>query len=227
MRIYNKLAILGILLVFSSHLFGQAKLPASPIRTVYITPTSHYDFGFVEPPDAIRERAARHIDEVIRVAESDPEFRWTIESVWQVNEWLKRAKKPTSVLPNDKQKIAAADEPYKVRPCCLVNVLGQHAHGFHGRGGAQPPLLRLYAAGTNLRRPFRPRYDGRCARPPDLRAVRARRQQHKISRHRCEHLHRRGHFARPRQGPVLLGIARRRQSSDLGQPKRAAATPRR
>ena len=106
MRRYNKLAILGILLVFSSHLFGQTKLPASPIKTVYITPTSHYDFGFVDPPDAIRERAARHIDEVIRVAESDPEFRWTIESVWQVNEWLRRAKKPTSVLPNDKQKIA-------------------------------------------------------------------------------------------------------------------------
>ncbi len=76
------------------------------ITTIYIAPTSHYDFGFVEPPDQIRERAARHIDEVIRVAESDPDFRWTIESVWQVNEWLKRAKARTSVLPKDKLKIA-------------------------------------------------------------------------------------------------------------------------
>ncbi|MGI8555080.1 MAG: glycosyl hydrolase-related protein [Pyrinomonadaceae bacterium] len=83
-----------------------AKLPASPIKTVYITPTSHYDFGFVEPPDEVRARAARHIDEVLRVAESDPNFRWTIESVWQVNEWLKRQKKPTSVLPKDNAKIA-------------------------------------------------------------------------------------------------------------------------
>jgi Glycosyl hydrolases family 38 N-terminal domain len=84
----------------------QAKLPSSPIRTVYITPLSHYDFGFVEPPDAVRERAARHIDEVIRVAETHPNFKWTIESVWQVNEWLKRQKKSTSVLPKDKEKIA-------------------------------------------------------------------------------------------------------------------------
>ncbi|MBC7795767.1 MAG: hypothetical protein H7Z37_02715, partial [Pyrinomonadaceae bacterium] len=53
-----------------------------------------------------RERAARHIDEVIRVAETNPNFRWTIESVWQVNEWLKRQKKPTSVLPKDNAKIA-------------------------------------------------------------------------------------------------------------------------
>ncbi|MEP6705125.1 MAG: hypothetical protein ABJB34_10010, partial [Acidobacteriota bacterium] len=86
--------------------FGQGKLPSSPIKTIYVIPSSHYDFGFVEPPSAIRERAARHIDEVIRVAEADKDFRWTIESVWQVNEWLKRQKKPSSVLPQDKEKIA-------------------------------------------------------------------------------------------------------------------------
>src|SRR5262249_8779884 len=74
-------------------------------KTIYITPTSHYDLGFVDSPDRIRERAARHIDEVIRVAEANPNFRWTIESTWQVEEWLKRQKKPTSVLPSDKDKI--------------------------------------------------------------------------------------------------------------------------
>src|SRR5439155_3576672 len=95
-----------LVLLFSLTISAQTKLPESPIKTVYIIPTSHYDFGFVDPPDAIRERAARHIDEVIRVAESDPDFRWTIESVWQVNEWLKRAKATSSVLPKDKDKIA-------------------------------------------------------------------------------------------------------------------------
>ncbi len=99
-------AVLILFCVLSFSAFAQTKLPASPIKTVYITPLSHYDFGFVEPPDAVRERAARHIDEVIRVAEANPNFKWTIESVWQVNEWLKRQKKPTSVLPKDKEKIA-------------------------------------------------------------------------------------------------------------------------
>jgi len=80
--------------------------PATTIETVYIVPTSHYDFGFVEPPDAVRERAARHLDEVLRLADADPRFRWTIESVWQVNEWLKRARAATSVLPKDEEKIA-------------------------------------------------------------------------------------------------------------------------
>src|SRR5688572_17577933 len=68
--------------------FSQAKLPASPIKTIYVIPSSHYDFGFIEPPNAIRERAARHVDEIIRVGEENPNFRWTIESVWQINEWL-------------------------------------------------------------------------------------------------------------------------------------------
>ena len=66
--------VLGTLL--SLDLFGQAKLPPSPIKTIYVIPSSHYDFGFVEPPSAIRERAARHIDEVIRVAESNKDFQF-------------------------------------------------------------------------------------------------------------------------------------------------------
>ena len=106
-RINNfTLVVIVMGFILSLNAFGQGKLPASSIKTIYITPLSHYDFGFVEAPDAVRERAARHIDEVIRVAEENPEFRWTIESVWQVNEWLKRQKKPTSVLPKDKEKIA-------------------------------------------------------------------------------------------------------------------------
>jgi hypothetical protein len=39
---------------------------ASSIKTIYIVPTSHYDFGFVEPPDAVRERAARYNDDPLR-----------------------------------------------------------------------------------------------------------------------------------------------------------------
>ena len=105
-RIFGSIAILLSILLGSALIaIAQAKLPESPIKTIYITPLSHYDFGFVEPPDAVRERAARHTDEVIRVAQENPNFKWTIESVWQVNEWLKRQRKPTSVLPKDKERI--------------------------------------------------------------------------------------------------------------------------
>ncbi|MEZ5428983.1 MAG: glycosyl hydrolase-related protein [Pyrinomonadaceae bacterium] len=130
--------------------FAQTKLPASPIKTVYITPLSHYDFGFVEPPDEVRERAARHIDEVIRVAEENPGFRWTIESVWQVNEWLKRQKKPSSVLPKDKEKIARLVKLIKSGQVALSTSWGSMHTDFMG----QEELNRLVYDYARLERTY-------------------------------------------------------------------------
>ena len=126
------------------------------IKTVYIVPTSHYDFGFVDPPEAIRERAARHIDEVIRIAESDPDFRWTIESVWQVNEWLKRAKAPTSVLPNDQEKIARLVNLIKSGRIALSSAWGSMHTDFMGNEELNrlcydyAALKRIYGLETQL-----------------------------------------------------------------------------
>lgn len=131
----SKLGILIILTALQGFLFNtfsQTKLPASPIKTIWITPTSHYDFGFVEPPDAVRERAARHIDEVIRVAETNPNFKWTIESVWQLNEWLKRQQKTQSVLPKDKDKINRLMNLIKSGRVVLSTVWGSMHTDFMG-----------------------------------------------------------------------------------------------
>lgn len=128
----------------------------SSIKTVYIVPTSHYDFGFVDPPEAIRERAARHIDEVIRIAEADPEFRWTIESVWQVNEWLKRAKAPTSVLPKDNQRIARLVNLIKSGRIALSSAWGSMHTDFMGGEELNrlcydyAALKRLYGVETQM-----------------------------------------------------------------------------
>src|SRR6266446_3279159 len=155
----KRAALLGttalfILLLLLLPQFGLAqtstRLPESPIKTVYIVPTSHYDFGFVDPPDAVRERAARHIDEVIRVAESDPDFRWTIESVWQVNEWLKRAKAPTSVLPNDQNKIERLVKLIKSGRIALSSAWGSMHTDFMG----EEELNRLCYDYAKLKRTY-------------------------------------------------------------------------
>ena len=125
-------AVLILFCLLSFSVFAQTKLPASSVKTVYITPTSHYDFGFVEPPDAVRARAARHIDEVIRMAEADKDFRWTIESVWQVDEWLKRQIKPTSVLPKDNEKIARLMKLIKSGQVALSTAWGSMHTDFMG-----------------------------------------------------------------------------------------------
>src|SRR5581483_7226207 len=62
------------------------------IRTVYIIPFAHWDRGFLTSPEEIRPLLKPHLDEVIDLASADPEYRWTVESVWQLNEWLERTR---------------------------------------------------------------------------------------------------------------------------------------
>jgi hypothetical protein len=77
----------------------QPSTPAakSPIKTIYVIPSSHWDLGFVAPPEEILPRLKPHLDEVIANAKADPDFRWTIESAWQLREWLARTPDPKQV----------------------------------------------------------------------------------------------------------------------------------
>ena len=70
---------------------------AAQIRTVYVVPSSHWDRGFVTNPEKLLPRLKPHIDQVIDDAAADPDFRWTIESIWQLNEWLIRTRDPKRV----------------------------------------------------------------------------------------------------------------------------------
>lgn len=142
--------ILGLIYGLTINALSQSKLPTSSIKTIYITPTSHYDFGFVEPPDQIRERAARHLDEVLRMAETDKDFRWTIESIWQVNEWIKRQKPQSSVLPKDEAKIIRLMNQIKSGKIALSTVWGSMHTDFMGA----EELNRLFYDYKNLNRKY-------------------------------------------------------------------------
>jgi alpha-mannosidase len=67
------------------------------IKTIYVVPSSHWDLGFIAPPEEVLPRLKPHIDELIANAKADPEFRWTIESTWQVREWLSRTSDPNEI----------------------------------------------------------------------------------------------------------------------------------
>jgi hypothetical protein len=92
-----------VLFCHSTHVYGQApatgdQSPATnSIKTIYIMPSSHWDLGFLVPPEEILPRLKPHIDEVIANAKADPEFRWTIESTWQIREWLNRTDDPQQI----------------------------------------------------------------------------------------------------------------------------------
>lgn len=76
---------------------SSAAKPHHRIQTVYVIPSSHWDLGFIAPPEEVLPRLKPHIDDVIANCKADPEFRWTIESVWQVREWLARTNDPAQI----------------------------------------------------------------------------------------------------------------------------------
>jgi len=63
---------------------------ASSIETVYIVPSSHWDFSFIRTPEDEQAAMKPHLDSVLAACARDAEFRWTIESVWQLEAWLER-----------------------------------------------------------------------------------------------------------------------------------------
>ena len=60
------------------------------IRQIYVVSHSHLDIGFTRPPDEVARDYKDSIDTAIRLAREHPDFRWTIESAWMLQEWLRR-----------------------------------------------------------------------------------------------------------------------------------------
>jgi hypothetical protein len=55
---------------------------------------SHLDIGFTKPPDEVARDYKDNIDAAIRLARENTDFRWTIESTWMLEEWLRRTDDP-------------------------------------------------------------------------------------------------------------------------------------
>jgi alpha-mannosidase len=91
------------------------KFPSTPIKVIYVIPSSHWDLGFLRPPDQEMDVIKPHLDEVIGACKADPDFRWTIESGWQLRAWLARTQDQAlvsqlgSLLQKGQIELSAAD----------------------------------------------------------------------------------------------------------------------
>lgn len=70
--------------------FPQPGIP-STIRSVYLVQFTHLDIGFTDPQDVVAGQYKGILDLAITYAERIANFKWTIESVWQLEQWLKRS----------------------------------------------------------------------------------------------------------------------------------------
>lgn len=80
---------------------SKFELPADQrtgtIRRIFVLCHSHLDIGFTRPPDEVARDYKDNIDEAIRLTRGSPDFKWTIESAWMLEEWLRRTEDPALV----------------------------------------------------------------------------------------------------------------------------------
>ncbi len=94
--LHARLPLWFLFLLAMASLLGRATTPV-PIQTIYVIPGSHWDLGFLRPPEAEKDAIKPHLDAVIAACQADPQFRWTIESGWQLEAWLDRTKDAAQV----------------------------------------------------------------------------------------------------------------------------------
>jgi len=88
---------ISLLNPFVSILFPAVFFLLSPgagrcaVDYVYLLPLSHLDIGFTAAPREVAESYKVIIDEALEYTETDPDFKYTIETLWQLEHWLRRS----------------------------------------------------------------------------------------------------------------------------------------
>ena len=81
-------------LVLSGQTASKYELPAEQrpgsIKRIFVLPHAHLDIGFTLPPDQVARDYKDSIDAAIRLVRENADFRWTIESTWMLEQWLRR-----------------------------------------------------------------------------------------------------------------------------------------
>jgi hypothetical protein len=95
------LLALGTLPLFAQPADSRYELPperrTGAIRRIFVLCHSHLDIGFTRPPDEVARDYKDNIDAAIRLTRENADFKWTIESAWMLEEWLRRTQEETSV----------------------------------------------------------------------------------------------------------------------------------
>lgn len=60
----------------------RLSIEPAPKYTLHLMPLSHLDIGYTHPQPLVKEIHLRHIDEVMDLMDTDPDYRWTIEALW-------------------------------------------------------------------------------------------------------------------------------------------------
>lgn len=65
----------------------EVVLAPQPKVELHLMLLSHNDIGYTDPQPIVQEKQARTLDEVLALCEAEPDFRWTVEAVWQLRQF--------------------------------------------------------------------------------------------------------------------------------------------
>ena len=68
----------------------SAEQRTGTVKMIYVNCHSHLDIGYTRPADQVARDYKDDIDTAIRIARENSDFRWTIETTWMLEEWLRR-----------------------------------------------------------------------------------------------------------------------------------------
>ncbi|MEM1041672.1 MAG: hypothetical protein AAGI91_03500 [Bacteroidota bacterium] len=66
----------------------EVTLEPQPRVELHLMLNSHTDVGYTHPQPTVAEKHALLLDAVIEKAEAEPDFRWTVETVWQLERFV-------------------------------------------------------------------------------------------------------------------------------------------
>lgn len=61
------------------------------VRTIDIVPHTHLDVGYTALPAVVRDDQVRYLDAAIDCCQADPRFRWTVETLVELDDWWRVA----------------------------------------------------------------------------------------------------------------------------------------
>ncbi len=137
----SRLWLCSMALLVVTSLAARASTPVT-VQTIFVIPSSHWDLGFLRTPSDEKAAIKPHLDAVISACEADPQFRWTIESGWQLQAWLERTKDPAQI-----ERLAHLLQSGQIE-------LSAAYGGVHTEFTASEELNRLVSSGREMEQRF-------------------------------------------------------------------------
>ncbi len=78
----------------SDKLGKTVALQPLPKYELYFMPTTHMDIGYTNPQPIVIERHLHTLDQVVAQCEADADFKWTIETLWLLDNYRQARSKP-------------------------------------------------------------------------------------------------------------------------------------